>query len=88
MRRNDLVLRQHTVDRRAQACRYDLFRRVSEDVVDGEVGRDALANFPALDLFTNGDDLARQVGARNDVLLLTERVLALGHDEVTILDIP
>ena len=63
MRRNDLVLRQHTVDRRAQACRYDLLRRVYEDVVDSEVRRDALANFTAFDLFTNGDDLARAVDA-------------------------
>ena len=68
VRRNDLVLRQHTVDRRAQACRYDLLRRVSEDVVDGEVGRDALADFPALDLFAHGDDLARALEADRAVV--------------------
>ena len=85
MRREDLVLGQDAVDGCPKRGLLDLFGDVAKDVVDGEVGRDAVADVPVLDALADCDDLDCQVRARDEVLLLPERVLALCDDEVTVL---
>ena len=62
MRRDGLVLGQDTVDGRTQRARLDRRRHLTVDVVDREVGRDALAHCPPLDILAHCDDLAGHVG--------------------------
>ena len=61
MGREYLVLSEHAVDGRAEPSMLDLLRDVTEDVVGREVGADAVADLPALDLLAERDDLSGQV---------------------------
>ena len=54
-------------------------------MVHGEVGTDFVAHSPALDVGSNSKDLSGHVGARDEVLLLAQRILALGYDKITVL---
>lgn len=51
-----------------------------------KVGANAVADAPALDLGADRNDLACHVRAWDDVLFLRHRVLALGDDEVAVLE--
>ena len=70
MRRDNLVLCQHAIDEPAQSCPVRYVRRHAKDVVEREVGHDALADLPALHVLADRDDLARHVGPGHRVLLL------------------
>ena len=85
MRREDLELGEDPVDERAEARGSDLLVDVPEDVVDGEVGADAVADLPlrGFDAFTERDDFSCHVRARDDVLWARSDVLSLGDDQVT-----
>lgn len=86
MRGEYLVLRQNPINRCAEPSLLRLRGGLPEDMVRREVGRDAIADGPLRDLRADGDDLAREVGAGHEVVLLPERVLALGDDEVAVLE--
>ena len=85
VRREDLVLGEDAVNRRTETRDFGLVRSVAVDVIDGEVRANFVANGPSFDIATNSKDLTSHVGAGDDILLLAQRVLALGYDEIAIL---
>ena len=82
---DNLVLGQHPVNWGTQGGAPRLLRCHPEDVLEREVGHDALADPPIHHGVADRDDLARHVGARDEVILLPARVLALGDGEVAVL---
>lgn len=81
----DLVLGEDTVDGCTQAGDSSLVRGIAVYMVDGEVGAYLVADSPAVDSVADGEDLAGHVRARDEVLLLAERVLARGDGKVAVL---
>lgn len=86
MRWKDFILGENTIDRCTESRLLDFVGDVAEDMVCGEVGADALADGPTLDVLACGNNLACQIGTGDDVLLLAERVLTLCDDQVAELE--
>lgn len=84
MCREDLVLGEDAVDGCTQAGEFSLVRGVAVDMVEGEVGTDLVADNPASDSVTDGEDFAGHVRAR-DYVILAQRVLACGDGNVAVL---
>ena len=65
------ILPQYTIYLASETGVLDILSDITMDVIDGEIWRDTVTNFPTFDVFTNCYNLASTVGARNDILLLS-----------------
>ena len=55
------VVQEHQNDGCTQEGKLELFSHVSKDMIDREVADDALADLPAADVFSDGNNFSRQI---------------------------
>lgn len=71
MSRECPVFRQDTLGLPTKRRPLDSVVHVAVDVISSEIGADTVARLPALDIFTNGDDLTSHVRARDKVIWIS-----------------